>query len=80
MTKDKMIDKVLDGLETDIQNWAANDSESLIAWLYDTLGLARMTKVQLKRRFSAYLPEEEGYQAQSNHHAPRDRSLLRSTS
>jgi hypothetical protein len=59
MTKDKMIDKVLDGLETDIQNWAANDSESLIAWLYDTLGLARMTKAQLRQRFAAYLPDEE---------------------
>jgi hypothetical protein len=53
------LDAILDGHESDIENWVARDGDSLRAWLRQVLGLEKMTKAEIAKQFSAYLPDEE---------------------
>lgn len=59
MTKQEMIEYVLDGHITDICEWVARDMDSLNNWLEMQLKLDDMTEGEIRNKYGAYLVSAE---------------------
>ena len=59
MTKQKLIDYVIEGHITDIREWVARDTDSLARWLTYKLGLKDMSEDDIRKTYGVYLPDGE---------------------
>lgn len=59
MTREEMIDLIIEGFISDICNWVARDLDSLDMWLRGRLELEKETKEGLEDEYGMYLPDPE---------------------